>query len=225
MCGKKSRHRSITHKKDQRPSKPASKQANIERTIMLRSALAARTSSAARAHKLLAAAGSQALAARGFHWYSSGSGSSSSESITCKTSAWAAATVVAAAAGLASAGVLATPELSPSVTSVTTPSSAHITHLESAADHTKKRPDQKYEALPPPPRAPPQGAGADTTSNRPPARPDLPVISLDEVAEHCDEDSLWYTFRGAVYDMTFFVNGHPGGTPVRMCKQAQSAVL
>ena len=38
----------------------------------------------------------------------------------------------------------------------------------------------------------PQGASV----NSPPARPDLPIFSRDEVAEHCDEDSLWYTFRG-----------------------------
>ena len=50
--------------------------------------------------------------------------------------------------------------------------------------------------------------------NNPPPRPDLPTISLEEIAEHADEDSLWYTFRGAVYDLTFFINGHPGGTPV-----------
>eukprot|EP00339_Tiarina_fusa_P021654 CAMPEP_0116996322 /NCGR_PEP_ID=MMETSP0472-20121206/168_1 /TAXON_ID=693140 ORGANISM="Tiarina fusus, Strain LIS" /NCGR_SAMPLE_ID=MMETSP0472 /ASSEMBLY_ACC=CAM_ASM_000603 /LENGTH=650 /DNA_ID=CAMNT_0004694907 /DNA_START=127 /DNA_END=2076 /DNA_ORIENTATION=+ len=49
--------------------------------------------------------------------------------------------------------------------------------------------------------------------NTPPPRPDLPTIPLEEIAEHCDEDSLWYTFRGAVYDLTFFINGHPGGTP------------
>jgi hypothetical protein len=51
-------------------------------------------------------------------------------------------------------------------------------------------------------------------NNIPPPRPDLPIIPLDEVADHCDENSLWYTFRGAVYDLTFFINGHPGGTPV-----------
>ncbi len=51
-------------------------------------------------------------------------------------------------------------------------------------------------------------------ANTPPPRPDLPTISLEDVAEHCDEAGLWYTFRGAVYDLTFFINGHPGGTPV-----------
>jgi cytochrome b involved in lipid metabolism len=50
--------------------------------------------------------------------------------------------------------------------------------------------------------------------NHPPARPDLPTFSLEDVAEHCEESSLWYTFRGAVYDMTFFLHGHPGGEPV-----------
>jgi hypothetical protein len=32
--------------------------------------------------------------------------------------------------------------------------------------------------------------------NSPPPRPDLPTYSREEVSEHCDEDSLWYTFRG-----------------------------
>jgi cytochrome b involved in lipid metabolism len=50
-------------------------------------------------------------------------------------------------------------------------------------------------------------------NNFPPPRPDLPEISLEEIAEHCDEDSMWFTFRGAVYDMTFFQQGHPGGAP------------
>ena len=52
--------------------------------------------------------------------------------------------------------------------------------------------------------------------NEPPPRPDLPTYSREEVSEHCDEDSLWYTFRGAVYDLTFFYKGHPGGSPVRL---------
>jgi len=37
--------------------------------------------------------------------------------------------------------------------------------------------------------------------NQPPSRPDLPTYSLEEVAEHCDEESLWCTFRGGVYDL------------------------
>ena len=50
--------------------------------------------------------------------------------------------------------------------------------------------------------------------NLPPKRPDLPTIPLEKVAEHNDEGDMWYTFRGAVYDMSFFLNGHPGGAPV-----------
>jgi hypothetical protein len=34
--------------------------------------------------------------------------------------------------------------------------------------------------------------------NTPPPRPDLPIYTREEVAEHCDEDSLWYTFRGTI---------------------------
>ena len=50
--------------------------------------------------------------------------------------------------------------------------------------------------------------------NHPPPRPDLPTFALEDVAEHCEDSSLWYTFRGGVYDMTFFLHGHPGGEPV-----------
>jgi sulfite oxidase len=49
--------------------------------------------------------------------------------------------------------------------------------------------------------------------NRPPPRPDLPTIPLSELQEHIDDDSLWYTFRGGVYDLTDFQQGHPGGLP------------
>lgn len=61
----------------------------------------------------------------------------------------------------------------------------------------------------------PQSINPETQEvlNQPPQRPDLPIYTMEEVAEHCDEDSLWYTFRGGVYDLTFFINGHPGGSP------------
>jgi hypothetical protein len=50
--------------------------------------------------------------------------------------------------------------------------------------------------------------------NHPPPRAELPTYTMEEVSEHADEDSLWYTFRGGVYDLTFFAQGHPGGFPV-----------
>lgn len=66
-----------------------------------------------------------------------------------------------------------------------------------------------------PPDSPFQRPGIPVEDvNNPPPRPDLPTIPLEDVAEHSDESSLWYIFRGAVYDLTFFINGHPGGTPV-----------
>lgn len=49
--------------------------------------------------------------------------------------------------------------------------------------------------------------------NSPPPRPDLPTIPFEEVETHNDEDSMWFSFRGAVYDMTSFLQGHPGGAP------------
>mmetsp|Transcript_14143 Transcript_14143/g.27102 ORF Transcript_14143/g.27102 Transcript_14143/m.27102 type:complete len:656 (-) Transcript_14143:81-2048(-) len=50
-------------------------------------------------------------------------------------------------------------------------------------------------------------------NNYPPPRPDLPTYTMEEVAEHADDDSMWFTFRGGVYDMTPFAQGHPGGNP------------
>jgi cytochrome b involved in lipid metabolism len=63
------------------------------------------------------------------------------------------------------------------------------------------------------PNAPP--AHQIKPDNIPPPRPDLPTYTLEQVAEHADEESMWFSFRGAVYDMTFFSQGHPGGAPVR----------
>lgn len=76
----------------------------------------------------------------------------------------------------------------------------------------RSRPAQKYES---PRSIPVKGAESHHADyNDPPTRPDLPIIPLEEVREHVDEDSMWFTFRGAVYDLTFFKYGHPGGTPV-----------
>lgn len=82
---------------------------------------------------------------------------------------------------------------------------------ESSGFEYQTLPVQKY----PSPEEPPIHGKASHHAdfNDPPSRPDLPTYSIDDVAEHCDESSLWYTFRGAVYDLTFFINGHPGGTP------------
>jgi len=57
--------------------------------------------------------------------------------------------------------------------------------------------------------------------NQPPPRPDLPIIPLSEVQEHNDSDSMWYTFRGGVYDLTTFQQGHPGGFPRLMMAAGQ----
>jgi hypothetical protein len=66
----------------------------------------------------------------------------------------------------------------------------------------RARPAQKYES---PREIPVKSAESHHGDyNDPPPRPDLPTISLEEVREHADEDSMWFTFRGAVYDLTFF---------------------
>jgi hypothetical protein len=80
----------------------------------------------------------------------------------------------------------------------------------------RTRPAPKYESPRPIPVKGPESHHSDY--NEPPPRPDLPTIPLEEVREHTDEDSMWFTFRGAVYDLTFFQYGHPGGTPVSPLK-------
>lgn len=43
-------------------------------------------------------------------------------------------------------------------------------------------------------------------------RANLPNFTLKEVAAHCTEEKgIWITFRNGVYDVTEFVDGHPGG--------------
>ena len=85
--------------------------------------------------------------------------------------------------------------------------------LMEESPHHNERPTPKYA---PPPEVPKYDPKSNPSKelNKPPPRPDLPNIPLEEVEEHCDEESMWFIFRGAVYDMTFFKNGHPGGTPV-----------
>ena len=63
--------------------------------------------------------------------------------------------------------------------------------------------------------------------NYPPKRPDLPTYTAEQIAEHCDEESMWYSFRGGVYDLTGFLQGHPGGAPVSTTVQVieQSSFL
>lgn len=40
---------------------------------------------------------------------------------------------------------------------------------------------------------------------------DLPTIALDDVRTHNTADDIWVTFEGVVYDVTSFVEHHPGG--------------
>mmetsp|Transcript_22238 Transcript_22238/g.29258 ORF Transcript_22238/g.29258 Transcript_22238/m.29258 type:complete len:181 (-) Transcript_22238:4-546(-) len=74
-------------------------------------------------------------------------------------------------------------------------------------------PKQKYPSPKPNPIHGKESHHSDY--NDPPSRPDLPTIPLEEVQEHNDLDDMWFTFRGAIYDLSFFKYGHPGGTPVR----------
>ncbi|KNC47614.1 cytochrome b5 [Thecamonas trahens ATCC 50062] len=39
----------------------------------------------------------------------------------------------------------------------------------------------------------------------------LPTYTLAEVKQHNTEDSLWMVIRGLVYDLTEYLDEHPGG--------------
>lgn len=39
----------------------------------------------------------------------------------------------------------------------------------------------------------------------------LPLIALDDVRKHTSPDDIWVTYEGVVYDVTSFVQHHPGG--------------
>lgn len=42
----------------------------------------------------------------------------------------------------------------------------------------------------------------------------LKLFSLEEVGKHKDTDSLWVVIEGLVYDVTKFIEEHPGGEDV-----------
>lgn len=86
-----------------------------------------------------------------------------------------------------------------------------VAALEEAEPKYRERPKQKYSSPPPVPKYGEEFHHADV--NNPPPRPDLPTISLEELSQHNEEDDMWFSFRGAVYDMSFFKYGHPGGLP------------
>lgn len=70
------------------------------------------------------------------------------------------------------------------------------------------------------------GAGAWATFNnrQPPSSTDskapnqAKTFTLSEVAEHASKDDCWTVISGDVYDLTKFINRHPGGNEIlRAC--------
>ncbi len=55
-----------------------------------------------------------------------------------------------------------------------------------------------------------ESANKETSS----ASEELPVISLDQVAEHCYSQDAWMVIFDKVYDVTEFLHEHPGGVDV-----------
>ncbi|XP_070573052.1 sulfite oxidase-like [Ptychodera flava] len=64
---------------------------------------------------------------------------------------------------------------------------------------------------------PERGASSDAQRAPGTAIPGLPVYSEDEVSDHNDKNKgLWCTYKDAVYDITEFVDHHPGGDRILM---------
>ncbi len=53
-----------------------------------------------------------------------------------------------------------------------------------------------------------------TSENAPAPEVDAKVISLDEVNKHNSEEDCWIVIHGKVYDITTFLDEHPGGSDV-----------
>mmetsp|Transcript_1611 Transcript_1611/g.3610 ORF Transcript_1611/g.3610 Transcript_1611/m.3610 type:complete len:136 (-) Transcript_1611:1075-1482(-) len=53
-----------------------------------------------------------------------------------------------------------------------------------------------------------------TSDNAPAPEVDAKVISLDEVNKHNSEEDCWIVIHGKVYDITKFLDEHPGGSDV-----------
>lgn len=52
---------------------------------------------------------------------------------------------------------------------------------------------------------------------------ELPVLTLDEVARHASPDDAWIAVGGFVYDVTPFLNMHPGGRKVLLPRLGRDA--
>lgn len=53
------------------------------------------------------------------------------------------------------------------------------------------------------------------------------TISLDEVRKHTTKEDVWIIFRGKVYDLSSYVDNHPGGLILlnHAGKDATAAIL
>lgn len=45
-------------------------------------------------------------------------------------------------------------------------------------------------------------------------RPELPLFSVEEVQQHNSEKDFWIIHRGKVYDVSEFLERHPGGKDI-----------
>uniref|UniRef100_A0A915MIX5 Cytochrome b5 heme-binding domain-containing protein n=1 Tax=Meloidogyne javanica TaxID=6303 RepID=A0A915MIX5_MELJA len=50
---------------------------------------------------------------------------------------------------------------------------------------------------------------------KPPERKDLPIFTFEEVKQHGkDANRIWVTYKQGVYDITDFIQSHPGGDKI-----------
>ncbi|KAI9513358.1 cytochrome b5-like heme/steroid binding domain-containing protein [Russula earlei] len=49
------------------------------------------------------------------------------------------------------------------------------------------------------------------------------IITLEELREHTTKDSLWVLLHGKVYDVTKFIDEHPGGDEVILSESGKDA--
>lgn len=52
------------------------------------------------------------------------------------------------------------------------------------------------------------------SGDAPPPPPPMPTYTRDQVREHTSDDSVWFVIDSTVYDVTDFLDAHPGGESV-----------
>ena len=93
------------------------------------------------------------------------------------------------------------------------PIESELDELGSGTRATEEEPSPTFPDLPPETAT---GQAAQQLDRDSSARHSLPKFTIDEVAMHYEEGDCWIIISRKVYDVTSFLDTHPGGIDVIM---------